>query len=109
MCEHRHGDQTGSCPSKQKPFIQKSPLRYTSQVIFAFAHELAILSWVILRDSELLSRERARRSRIIARYISCKLSPGGHRLYQDNDPKHTSRYYWAGLTPDMCRRYVDHI
>ena len=89
--------------------------------------------------------------------------PGGHRLYQGNDPKHTSRYirgyfeeedinwfkspaespdlnpiekvwgsmktwlrnewkptnlenlkegikrYWAGLTPAVCRRYVNHI
>ena len=49
-------------------------IRYTSQVIFAFAHERAILSRVILRDSELLSRERTRRSCIIARYLSCKLT-----------------------------------
>ena len=89
--------------------------------------------------------------------------PNGHRLYQDNDPKHTSRYvngyfeekgivwfkspaespdlnpiekvwgslktwlrnvwkprdlehlkegikiYWAGLTPEVCTRYIQHV
>ena len=71
-CCYKRGLKPHYKPKPKHPI--KLHVRYTSQVIFAFAHERAILSPVILRDSELLSRERARRSRIIVRYLSCKLT-----------------------------------